>query len=199
MRSECRVSTLRENSRFQLCTQPCRRGGRVWHCLHSLPVLPRRRPQRCDASFLDDARLPPPLSLARSREEANHRATRGRVLTFDRGLWSNNNNGWNGSDTVDTRIGERKPVRIIPERQQRRAFRFFTRPPFISAFDTSISAQCSRNLRNQPRLDIQKSEEYSSNNCDRGGKMLILSAREATSITAGRGRKEEREGEWRKK
>lgn len=29
--------------------------------------------------------------------------------------------------------------------------------------------------------------------------MLILSAREATSITAGRGRKEEREGEWRKK
>lgn len=115
MRSECRVSTLRENSRFQLCTQPCRRGGRVWHCLHSLPVLPRRRPQRCDASFLDDARLPPPLSLARSREEANHRATKGRVLTFDRGLWSNNNNGWNGSDTVDTRIGERKPVRIIPE------------------------------------------------------------------------------------
>ena len=39
MRSECRVSTLRENSRFQLCTQPCRQGGRVWHCLHSLGLL----------------------------------------------------------------------------------------------------------------------------------------------------------------
>jgi len=35
MRSECRGSAPRENSRFQLRTQPCRRGGGVCRCLLS--------------------------------------------------------------------------------------------------------------------------------------------------------------------
>lgn len=71
MRSECRVSTLRENSRFQLCTQPCRQGGRVWHCLRSLSLL---LPQRCDASFFDDYR--PPSSPSPSPLSPAHPLTR---------------------------------------------------------------------------------------------------------------------------
>lgn len=117
MRSECRVSTLRENSRFQLCTQPCRQGGRVWHCLRSLSLL---LPQRYDASFLDDYRPPSPLSPAHpltrvdahSRGEANHRARLGLAIIFtpDPGNFRRNNTGGIGIRVGHGGYRGRKPV-----------------------------------------------------------------------------------------
>lgn len=98
MRSGCRGSAPRENSRFQLRTQPCRRGGGVCRCLLSptysalylLSNIGARTAMRlsrmtcnyrpsflsrfsCFSFFLSF--LPGPLPNVSAGGQANHRAT----------------------------------------------------------------------------------------------------------------------------
>lgn len=58
MRSGCRGSAPRENSRFQLRTQPCRQGGGVCRCLLFFLRGAFLRREGRDASFSDDMQLP---------------------------------------------------------------------------------------------------------------------------------------------